>query len=63
MAYEVSKCSAILIMKYIYIKTAACYLFLTTEVARTDNNDGVYSHGRIMGECVSATFLLEKQKN
>lgn len=44
MAPEISKCSTVLITKYIYIKTAAHYLFLTIEVAkikRKDNNDGV----------------------
>lgn len=66
MAPEISKCSTVLITKYIYIKTAAHYLFLTIEVAkikRKDNNDGIYSHWGIMGEWISATFLLEKQKN
>lgn len=47
-AHEI-KYSTILIIKYIYIKTAASYLFLTTEVAKTKrkDNDGVQSPGSI----------------
>lgn len=37
------KYSSILIIKYIYIKTAASYLFLATEIAKIKrkDNDGV----------------------